>query len=45
MTEKRISFRFKADSNEFYFFPYLMYQWKWKSIYMGFMFFELRIDW
>ena len=45
MKTGKLVFNFKANLNEFYFLPYIMYQWKWKSIYVGFMQFELRIDW
>lgn len=41
----KLTFNFKAELNEFYVLPSLMYYHRWKSIYFGFLFFELRIDW
>lgn len=45
MVNGKLVFNFKANSNEFYLLPSIMYQFKWKSIYISFLIFELRIDW
>lgn len=41
----KITFNFKVETNEFYILPTIIYHYRWKSIYLGFLFFELRIDW
>lgn len=42
---KKITFNVKIEKREFYVLPSIIYYYKWKSIYLGFLFFEIRIDW
>lgn len=45
MVNGKLVFNFTANFNEFYFLPSIMYQYKWKSIYISLFIFEIRIDW
>jgi len=42
---KKLTLNFRVDGREFYVLPSIIYMYKWKSLYLGFLFFELRIDW
>lgn len=41
---KKIVFQFKVETGEFYITPTIIYHHRWKTIYLGFLFFEVRID-
>lgn len=41
----KLVFNVKVELNEVYILPSIIYHYKWKSIYLGFLMFEVRIDW
>lgn len=41
---KKIVFQLKVEAKEFYILPTIIFHYKWKTIYLGFLFFEFRID-